>query len=159
MSVLNWLEHSFLITTISGSPWLYPAIEVLHFFSFFVLVGTMAIVDLRILSLAAKKRSVSEVADSLFPWTWAALALAILTGFLMFATEATGFVANTQFQIKMLVFLLALVFALIVRRIAHKSDASTAPTILARVAAGVSLALWIGVILAATEIANYSGLG
>ena len=159
MSFLNWLEHSSLITTISGSPWLYPAIEVLHFFSFFVLVGTMAIVDLRLLNVAAKKRPLREVADLLLPWTWLALGLATLTGFLMFATEATGFVANTQFQIKMTVFLAAVIFVLIVQRIARRSDPSTAPTILAKVAAGISLALWIGVILAATEIANYSGLG
>jgi hypothetical protein len=87
------------------------------------------------------------------------LGLAALSGLIMFSTEATGFVANTQFRIKMLATLLAVVFALIVQWNARKWDQASGIPILAKLTAIISLALWIGVILAATEIANYSGLG
>jgi hypothetical protein len=126
MGFLEWLEHSSLIGTISGSPWMYSAVEVTHFFSFFLLVRTIAVVDLRLLGLAARGRPARELAEQLFPWTWTALGTATLSGFIMFAAEATGFAANTQFRIKMLVFLFAIVFALVVQRLARKADASSA---------------------------------
>jgi hypothetical protein len=159
VAFFQWLEHASWVTAISGSPWMYPTVEVIHFFSFFLLVGTIAVIDLRLLGLAGRRQPASQLAEQLFPWTWTGLGLAALSGFIMFSTEATGFVANTQFRIKMLAILLAVLFALIVQWNARKWDQASGIPIVAQLTAVVSLALWIGVILAATEIGNYSGLG
>jgi len=158
MSFFQWLEHSSLITSISNSKWMYPAVEVAHFFSLFVLVGTIAVVDLRLLGLAGRRQTVTELAEQLFPWTWAGLGLAVLSGFIMFAASATGFVANTQFLIKMAITVVAVVFAILVQRRTRQWDQPSGTPILAKLTAIVSLALWIGVILMAAEIANYSEL-
>ncbi|HVS88493.1 MAG TPA: DUF6644 family protein [Candidatus Acidoferrum sp.] len=158
MAFYQWLEHSRWVTAISESAWMYPAVEVSHFFSLFLLVGTIAVVDLRILGLARRRQSVTELAEQLFPWTWISLGIAVFSGFIMFSIGATAFVANTQFRIKMLVTLLAVVFAVIVQRNTRKWDQPSGIPILAKFTAVISLALWIGVILAATEIANYSAL-
>ena len=53
---------------ISNSKWLYPAVEVTHFFSLFLLVGTIAVVDLRLLGLAGRRQTVTELAEQLFPF-------------------------------------------------------------------------------------------
>lgn len=158
MSFFQWLEHSSWITAISNSKWMYPAVEVTHFFSLFLLVGTIAVIDLRLLGLAGRRQTVSELAAQLFPWTWVGLGLAVLSGFLMFAASATGFVANTQFLIKMVITALAVAFAIVVQRSTRKWDQPSGTPIVAKLTAIVSLALWIGVILMAAEIANYSEL-
>jgi len=158
MPFFEWLEHSRWVTAISESGWMYPAVEILHFFSLFLLVGTIAVVDLRLLGFAGRGQSAAQLAEQLFPWTWIGLGLAVFSGFIMFASSASEFVLNTQFRIKMLLTLLALVFGVIVQRNAGKWDMAPSRPIFARLAALVSLALWIGVILAATEIANYSAL-
>jgi hypothetical protein len=158
VNFFQWLEHSSLITTISNSKWMYPAVEVTHFFSLFLLVGTAAVVDLRLLGLAGRRQSVSELAEQLFPWSWIGLALCVLSGFFMFAASATGFVVNTQFLIKMVVTAVAIVVGVIVQRSTPKWDQPTGTPLLAKVTAVISLALWIGAILMAAEIANYSEL-
>lgn len=158
MSFFEWLEHSWWITAISESGWMYPAVEVAHFFGLFLLVGTIAVIDLRLLGLAGRRQSVSELAQDLFPWMWTGLGIAVVSGFLMFAVGATAFVANTQFRIKMLVTLLAVTFGAIVQRKTGQWDRPSGISGVAKLTAVISLALWIGVILAATEIANYSSL-
>jgi LytS/YehU family sensor histidine kinase len=158
MPFFQWLEHSSWITVISNSKWMYPAVEVTHFFSLFLLVGTIAVVDLRLLGFAGRRHTATELAEQLLPWTWVGLALAVFSGFFMFAASATGFVANTQFLIKMVITVLAVVFAFIIQRNTPRWDRPSGTPLLAKVAAVLSLALWIGVILAATEIANYSDL-
>ena len=158
MNFFQWLEHSSVITTISNSKWMYPAVEVTHFFSLFLLVGTAAVVDLRLLGLAGRSQSVTELAEQLFPWSWIGLGLCVLSGFFMFAASATGFVVNTQFLIKMVVTVAAIVFGVVVQRSTPKWDQPSGTPLLAKVTAVISLALWIGAILMAAEIANYSEL-
>jgi hypothetical protein len=158
MGFFQWLEHSWMVTTISNSKWMYPAVEVTHFFSLFLLVGTIAVVDLRLLGLAGRRQTVSELAGQLLPWTWFGLGLSVLSGMVMFSASATGFAANTQFQIKMVITALAVVFAVVVQLGTRKWDQPSGTPILAKLTAVVSLLLWIGVILMATEIANYSDL-
>jgi hypothetical protein len=158
MSFFEWLEHSRWITAISESGWMYPAVEVAHFFGLFLLVGTIGVIDLRFIGLAGRRQRVSELAQDLFPWMWTGFGIATLSGFLMFATGATGFAANTQFRIKMLVTLLAVTFGAIVQRKTAQWDKPSGIPGVAKLTAAISLALWIGVILAATEIANYSAL-
>jgi hypothetical protein len=158
MSFFEWLEHSRWVTAISESGWMYPAAEVAHFSGLFLLVGTIAVIDLRLLGLAVRRQSVSEIAQNLFPWMWTGFGIAVVSGFVMFATGATGFVSNTQFRIKMLVTLLAVTFGAVVQRKTAQWDQPSGIPGVAKFTAAISLALWIGVILAATEIANYSSL-
>jgi hypothetical protein len=158
MSFFRWLEHSRWITAISESGWIYPAVEVAHFFGLFLLVGTIAVIDLRLLGLAGRRQNASELAQNLFPWMWTGFGIAVVSGFLMFAAGATAFVASTQFRIKMLVILLAVTFGAIIQRKTAQWDQPSGIPRVAKLTAVISLALWIGVILAATEIANYSAL-
>ncbi len=58
------LEHTSWVMTIAETGWLYAAVSVTHYFTLFVLVGTIVLVDLRILGVAARSQSVTQVADS-----------------------------------------------------------------------------------------------
>jgi len=58
------LEHTSWVMTIAETGWLYAAISVTHYFTLFVLVGTIVLVDLRILGVAARSQSVTQLGNT-----------------------------------------------------------------------------------------------
>ena len=136
--------------------WLSGGVFAVHYFSFFFSVGTMAIVDLRLLGLAGRGQAVTPLAERLRPWTLTGMGIAFLSGFIMFAPDATDFFYSTLFCIKLLAALLAVVFTFKVYWNVRKWDQAPAIPIRAKLTAFISLALWLGVIFAAGASSNYS---
>lgn len=155
----EWLEHTRLISTIAETGWMYATFSVIHYFSLFVLVGTIALIDLRVLGVASRRQSIAKVAGQLFPWTWTALGLALLSGFVMFGTDAGDFYPDKVFRVKMAVILLALLFSVIIQQNVRNWDRLPFLSSGAKLVALVSLLLWVGAILAGVEVAAISGLG
>ena len=67
------LETNPFVTTFGSTGYLYNTASVLHYFCIFVMVGTTALVDLRVMGLAARRQTVSQLAGQLFPWMWTLL--------------------------------------------------------------------------------------
>ena len=153
------LQNSWLIVTLNGTDWTAAALEIVHYFSMFVLVGSVAIVDLRIMGLAGQEQSASKLARRLFPWMWAALAFNFLSGFLMFAGLATSYIPDPTFHHKMEVTFAAVIFGIIVQWKVAAWDKSPSMPLAAKVVAAISLLLWIGAILAGVEVPAVSGIG
>ena len=149
MGVFSWLENTQIATAIRESTWLFPTIETVHVFAIVLVVGTVMIVDLRLLHVSSRDRSVTVLTREVLPWTWAAFALAALSGGLLFTSSALKYVNNLPFRFKMLLLLLAGVNMVVFHRLTSRSiagwDRSVPPT-QARVAGGLSLLLWFGVI-------------
>ncbi len=114
---------------------------------------------MRILGIADRHQALSALAEQLRPWTWIGLGAAIISGFLLFATEAGDFAAVTPFRVKMLVIVLAVISALAVEWRVPKWDRAPVIPVTARLLALISIVLWLGAILAAVEIAPLTGLG
>ena len=74
------IEYSSLGTTIAESTWMFPTIETLHVIALVTVIGTIAIVDLRLIGIASRGHRVSLLAKDTLPVTWAAFALAAITG-------------------------------------------------------------------------------
>lgn len=155
----EWLEHNSWIVAINSSVVLSAILEVAHYAGFFLLVGSIAIVDLRVLGLAARRQTAASLAEQLFPWMWTGMVSAFLSGFLMFAGDATDFSHASIFGVKMLVVFLALVVGIIVQWSVPRWDRAPSMPMGARLVAFISLALWIGAILAAVEVPAISGVG
>jgi hypothetical protein len=153
------LQYAGWVTLISDTGWVYAAVSILHYFTLFVFVGTTAVLDLRILGVADRNRTLSQVADQILPWNWLALALALLSGFVLFATDATDYVPVGLFWLKMAVILLAIVVTLVVEYGLQNWNQSPVVPALAKVLALLSLLLWVGAILAAVDISYISGVG
>ncbi len=70
---------------------MYPLVEIVHIVGFTVLVGAVAMFDLRLLGVGrarpAEALPVQALARHLLPWSWAALVLIVPSGVLMFATQ------------------------------------------------------------------------
>jgi Family of unknown function (DUF6644) len=147
---LKSVEESGLATRIRDSLWLFPLIESAHVLCFSLVVGTIAIIDLRLLGIASTKRSFQRMASDILKWTWATFALTALTGTLMFTTNARVYYYNFFFRTKMLMLVLAginiLVFELTAGRTIHRWDKDSSAPPAGKAVAALSLAIWIGVI-------------
>lgn len=149
------MEVSTIIQSIHDSPLsnairqvgvLFPALESLHVIGLALVVGTIAIVDLRLIGYAAHRPSAYRLVRELLPFTWGAFALTVCTGLLMFASKAVDYAANSLFLWKMLVLMLAganmAVFHLGAYRRIEEWDTALPPPMAARMAGLSSLLLW-----------------
>ena len=121
---------------LNDATWLFPLLECWHILGFALSVGTIAIVDFRLLGIGMTRQSPQELAKDLAPWTLFGLASMLLSGPLMFATDPDMYYLNHSFQVKMFCLLLAIAIHYTIRR---KSIASGTA---GKGIAFVSLALW-----------------
>lgn len=153
------LEQVGWVKVLGTTGWLYSSVSVIHYFTLFFFIGTIVLVDLRILGLAGRGQTISLLADQLLPWTWIGFALAMISGFLLFTTDAGDYAPDHVFQAKMLVILVALIFTVIVHRGQRRWNQLAEIPLGVKVIAALSLLLWLGAILAGVDIAALSGLG
>jgi hypothetical protein len=153
------LQHAGWVTTLATSRWLYGLVSVVHYSAVFFCVGTIVVLDLRILGVADRNQALSVLAGQLRPWTWIAFGAVAVSGFLLFAVEAGAFAAVAPFRLKMLVIVLAVVSALAIEWSLPKWDRAPAMPVTARVVALISMLLWLGAILVSVEIPALTGLG
>jgi hypothetical protein len=148
---LEWLQASPLAVFIHQTKWAFTTIELVHVIAISLVIGTIAIVDLRLLGLASTKRPFTDIAGKILPFTWVAFVLAAIAGSLLFISQATAYFGNTTFRVKILIMVLAginmLVFELITVRSVQKWDLEPIPPPPARLAGGVSLACWFLVVI------------
>ena len=85
---LRWLVNSPWSRAMNLYEWMFPAVQSLHFIGFALSIGTIAIVDLRLLGLGMRRQAAAELAVDLAPWTYAGIAVMLITGPLMFSTDA-----------------------------------------------------------------------
>jgi len=155
-----WLHDQPWATTIRESEITFPALETVHVLSLALMVGGVAIVDLRLLGLAFRRESVAELAAPLLTVTWIGFVAMASTGLLLFAAEATDMFTNPAFRLKMLLLLAAGGNMLIFHFTAYRdrlrwtADAP-APPATARIAAALSLTLWAGVVVSGRAIAYF----
>jgi hypothetical protein len=153
------LQHAGWVTTLATSRWLYGLVSVVHYSAVFFCIGTIVLLDLRILGIADRNQALSPLAGQLRPWTWIGFGSAVVSGFLLFATEAGDYAAVTPFRVKMLIIVLAVVSALAKESSVPNWDRAPVLPVTAKLLALISIVLWLGAILAGVEIAPLTGLG
>ena len=146
----QWLQNTSLSTAISQSDLLFPVIEGSHILGLSLSVGLITILDLRFLGLAFAGEPVSKIMKQLMPWSLLGFAVMIITGGLLFITQAEKAYGNTFFRIKFLLLLLAGLNALYYQlRFYPKMqewDIALSTPLDVRVCAVLSLVFWVGVI-------------
>lgn len=154
---LEWLEAAPFATAISGGATLFPWLESVHVLAIALVVGTIAIVDLRLLGYRAHRKSARRLIGELLPYTWVAFAVSAITGLLLFSSNATDYAYNVHFQLKLVLILLAGVNMAAFHSTAYRQiaewDETHPPPPAARVAGAASLCLWIGVVFLGRWIA------
>ena len=149
-STLEFLAHTPLAMAISQGAMAFPMLECIHVVAIAGVVGTIAIVDLRLLGYRSHRRGVRQLIADVLPYTWGAFGLALLAGALLFISNAPKYAHNTEFQMKMLLIVaaainMALFHLTIYRRVGEWDERSPPPTA-ARIAGATSLGLWLTVV-------------
>jgi len=150
-SALIWLQSTWIATAVAENDILFPWIESVHVLAIVIVVGTISIVDLRLLGVASLDISARRLMRDVIPYTWGAFAIAAITGSLMFSSDATHYAHNRLFQIKLVMLVLAglnmAVFHLFSERDIERWDAPGATTpAAAKAAAVISLMAWVTVV-------------
>lgn len=147
---LKSIEATNFATTIRDSIWMFPIVESIHVISFTLVVGTIAIIDLRLLGLASRQRSFQRMTSDLMKWIWAAFILTVVTGLTMFTTNARVYYHNPFFRAKMILLVFAglnmAVFELTAGRTIRDWDNGAPTPRVGKTAAVLSLVLWISII-------------
>jgi hypothetical protein len=133
-----------------SAEWVFPAVQSLHFIGFALSIGTIAIVDFRLLGVAMRRQTAAELATDLNRWTNAGIAIMLTTGVLMFSTDAVMYHYNPSFQFKMTCLAAALLFHFTLHRLVVRRGG---PPVAAKVTGAVSLLLWCSVLAGGRFIA------
>ena len=149
-SFFEWLLTTPWAQAMVSAEWVFPAVQSLHFIGFALSIGTIAIVDLRLLGWGMRRHTAAELAADLNRWTNIGLAVMLITGPLMFSTDAVAYHYNPSFQFKMTCLTAALIFHFTLHR--HVVKHGTSP-LAAKLAGGFSLVLWSAVVAGGRFIA------
>lgn len=152
-SISDFLSSLNVNAFVGAHDWVWPVCEILHFTGMAVLIGTVGVVDARILGIG-KGISIKSL-EKFVPLGVIAFIVNLTTGFIFVAGNTPGspmeYLGNLSFQIKMILVLIAginlLLFYVtgIAKQVDHLDAEAAAPTG-AKVVAVVSLVMWIGVI-------------
>jgi hypothetical protein len=157
LHLCEWIYGTQLSVAMRKSVWVFPIIESIHVLSITVLVGTIAVFDLRLLGIIMKREPVSSISRQILPWTWAGFASMFVTGLLLSIAEAATNYYNLAFRIKLILLILVglnpLIFHTSVFRNVSDWETSAVIPFRARAAAICSLLLWSGIIVAGRMIA------
>lgn len=156
MTPIGAIEASAFGEAMRESPWLFPAIEALHVSGITLLVGSIAILDLRLLGFS-RSLSVRKLAVRALPWSIGSFALIVPSGLAMFVAHAGDLISSPVFAVKMTLILLAGtnagIFHAGVFRSSAQWDTNVMPPMAARAAAATSLLLWASVIACGLRLA------
>ena len=156
-SFAAWLGGTAGSIALHESQYLYSFVETAHVVGIALFVGTIAMVDLRLLGVAFPGTPVSEMNRRMLPWTVLGFALMFTTGLLLFYAIPVRSFHSLWFRLKVLLMLAAAlnvwIFHRRVQRDRVRWDAAVRPPAAARFAAAVSLVLWCSVVVAGRMIA------
>jgi hypothetical protein len=153
----EWLANTPGSIALHESLWVYPIVESVHVLVLCLFLGLTMLMDLRLIGITFRYAQASEVVGRLLPWIRMGFALMVTTGLLLFYAIPVRTAHNIFFRLKLVMLVLAGLNAWIFHSNVYRKvgtwDLDLVPPKRARVAGGVSLALWAGIVVAGRMIA------
>jgi hypothetical protein len=148
---MKWCDETTLGTAIRGTTWAFPLIETIHILALAVLFGSILLIDFRLLGIAVRTIAVSRLQKELNRFINWSLVIILLTGVLLFLSEALKAYANAAFFPKIILIVLAVVYHYTIHAKAAASELPAGPP-WGKAAGLISLLLWFGVGVAGRAI-------
>jgi hypothetical protein len=146
--------HDGVVYLLSNVPGLPPIVQTVHLLAIAAIMGSIVILDLRVLGLAVHGQPPHDLARRVLPWTWWAIPVLALSGLVFVVARPRRYFANPIFGIKFCLLALALIATFILARMMTKLDsAADRAGAWAKVVAALSLLLWLSVAMAGRWIA------
>jgi hypothetical protein len=147
---LHWLEKTPVAIFVSQSQGGFSGLLMIHVAAAAIVFGMIVVVDLRLLGLASKDCSVTDLCREALPWTWTAFVISAITGVMLFTGQPVKYWANYAVQAKVALLALAginmLVFQLMTIRGVSQWNRNTRMPVAAKLAGAISLSCWIAVV-------------
>lgn len=149
--LLEAVENTGVAGFVRENPFAFPVLEALHVGSIMLVVGSIFMLDLRLIGVSSRSHAVTKLSAEVLPWTWLSFLLAVITGALLFTGQAGAYAANLQFQMKLGLMIAAglnmLVFHFVTLRGVHQWNTAIPTPAAAKLAGFLSLAFWVGVVI------------
>ena len=153
MNLWQWLYDSTLGTGVRDSTWIFPFLEVIHIYSLIIVIGLVGAFDLRLMGRALQHMKLSVVASFVLRWILFPVGINVVTGTLLFMSKAPEYSVNRAFQTKIALIVAGVIFHIIILRRSSKSSDNVNVGWAVKLLAGLSLAVWAGVIAVSRWIA------
>jgi hypothetical protein len=128
---------------LNNNEWAFPLLEIIHIASFAMSIGTIMIVDLRLLGLGMRRQTPAQLLKATQLWTLVGIFLVVTSGMLLVTTDPVSYFYNTAFRFKMG----CLAAAIIYNYSVHWKVATSEQAALTRAVTGaLSVALWLAVV-------------
>jgi hypothetical protein len=155
LGFLAWLDDTWLSHWVAETTWVYPTLETMHTIGMALLIGSLGLVDLRVLGF--KPELPLTETQRLLPLAWLGFTLNAFSGTLLFVSDSVMFYSSYTFRIKIaLIVLGGINAALLGSKVFHANAAGAAPsppTTGAKWIAATSLVFWFAAIIAGRLIA------
>ena len=157
LAFCHWLENTPGSVALHESIWVYPIVESVHVLTLCVFLGLTLMLDLRLLGAVLQSTPVSQILRRFMPWTVAGFAVMVVSGALLFYAIPVKTYLNIFFRLKV-AFLIAAglnvaIFQFTAARTLAQWDLDATPPFRARLAGGLSLALWAAIVVCGRMIA------
>jgi hypothetical protein len=160
MDLLQSLDGTWIGTTVKTSVWIFPVLETLHFIGLAILIGGIAVLDLRVLGVG--KRLPVAPLHKLLPLVFVGFGINLVTGVLFFLSDPLGYGVNPSFQVKMIFILLAglnaLWFEMKLARHVNEWGPGVDASTHAKIVCGLSLFFWAGIITTGRLLPSFAAL-
>ena len=130
---------------LNNNEWSFPLAECFHIAAFAMSVGTISILDLRLLGLGMLHQKPSELLKDTAMWTIAGLVITITAGLIIFTTDPLRYYYSDAFRYKMFALVVAIIYNYTIHRKVVQSDHTGFG---AKLVAVFSLLLWISIVFA-----------
>ena len=145
----RWLESTPWGVMVRDSTWMYPVMKWVHFAGLSVWLGASLTVDLRLIGVGERRQTAAELSNALFAWSWIGFFVAFLGGFLLFSVEATTYVSNTGFRLKLaLLTPLAVIWHVVVHKKTRAWTQTEPTSAMGKWAGLIECLLWMSVVAA-----------
>lgn len=141
-----FLAYNPATNPLNNNEWSFPLAECVHISMFAMSVGTIALVDLRLLGWAFKKESAAQMLKDTFLWTLTGLIIVITSGFIIWTSDPLRYYYNVSFRYKIIALVVAIVYNYTIHR--KVAQSATSPPAVRVLTAGFSLLIWISIVFA-----------
>jgi uncharacterized membrane protein (DUF441 family) len=155
LEIFQWIQDTRPAAALRGSALVYPIVMTGHLTGMGLFGGMIAITDARLLGIAMKKYPIADLVNQFRVWKRIGGVLVITCGAMLLASKAELYYYNPFYWLKMSLLLLVGVHAFVFRSVYSNPEALDAAAKIptkAKIAACISLLLWIGLVTAGRSI-------
>ena len=144
MPPLALLQSNPIADLLNNTEWGFAVAECFHIVFFAVAIGTIMIVDLRLLGLAFPRKSSAKLLRDTGVYTLIGLAVTVLAGMALFLSDPLMYYFSSWFRFKAIALLLAIVYNYTVHYKVASSPVSPGVGVLV---GAISVLLWVSVVV------------